>query len=677
MDDNTTNNITSTPDYSWTYMDWMNFNSFSDQLYPQNNQSGDASGHIMMDYTPENISENQPEEMGDTPSETDISIDLNTLYNTIFPIGGPDNNNNYVTLTNDKISTVQLMEPSLAVEEFILGKEKIINDYDNVPYKYAYRIPYISINDMIINQVDICAFKLDYIGFLPNVMFEFMDSGNTMLSTNVPKDGSIIKVYIGGQGDELYYKPIRQDFVLTSIRKVGSSNFKYRVYGKLNIPYGYRKEAWAGGACSAMQSLFNIATWVGLGFATNFTKTNTPDIMNWTNIETNTYFEFIEDITVHACYSPNTFFTSFIDQYNVLNFVECHSLLSHGGTKEETPAMIYKCFPPSKLPPYDPGTEKTTENQLPLEKGDDPENNKFQRVSYYFISNDETFNGWSNYIESYQEISNSYASLSDGFVTHVKYSDSNIGNWGSSDCDFSIRPIDNLMRDPNTQRINSLNREPTKDSYIPLNLAHISNMEYFSSSKNIDGNDINVRTNVESFNNFGNVDTTNTFKQYYFAEVQNKYQMKCLKKCGLKVRLQNYNPAVTKFSRIWVDIYDTNPISNMAISKIKLNDEDKESELYKYRDKRNKNLLYFKEEDEVSRTNKNWPKVIYNRGLSGWYVVTEIEIDYDPKENNLKMNLTLNRIEYKPCFKSEYYNATAAIDKYKNENIPEDILVYG
>ena len=169
-------------------------------------------------------------------------MDINTLYNTIFPLGGIDDNNRYANLTGDKISSVQLVEPSLSVSEFVLSK-KYTYDKNNVPYKYAYRIPMVSIDDYIINPVDISAFRLDYTGFIPNVMVEFVDSTNTLLSTTVPKDGSIIRVYVGGQGDEMYYKPIRQDFVLTSIRSISGSGLKYRVYGKLNIPYGYSKES--------------------------------------------------------------------------------------------------------------------------------------------------------------------------------------------------------------------------------------------------------------------------------------------------------------------------------------------------------------------------------------------------------------------------------------------------
>ena len=610
-------------------------------------------------------------------SLTNAGLDINTLYSTIFPIGGIDDNNIYTELTGDKINSVQLVEPTVSVKEFLLKNTDMYEQ--ELIDKYGYRIPLIAIDDYRIKQVDICSFKLDYTGFLPYLSFEFVDSSNRILSTNVPKDGTIIKVYIGGGGDELYYKPIRQDFVLTSIRKTGGEDqnrgnlLKYRVYGKLNVPYGYRKESWASGTSTAMQALFNVAVWTGLGFATNFTKTNTPDSMNWINTETGTYFDFMEDIAGHACYSPNTFFTSFIDQYNVLNFVECHSLLSHGGQKTDTPAMIYMSYPPYQATNgYRAGEPKTPENQLPpLKKTGDKEKdetllfkNEYQQLSYYFITNHEKFMGWTNFIEEYHEIAESGSSLSDGFQANVKYTDSNDGGWGRSECNFYIRPIDNLKRDAATQKILPLEEKPTQESYIPLNLMQITNEDYVNDEDTVDN-----MTNVESFTNFGEVDTSNTFKQYYFAEVQNKYQLRCMKKCGLKVKLQNYNPAITKFSRIWVDIYDKNMFSTIEPTGQDLGPQkDEDNSWIKYKKMIRDNILFFEKEADKDRLGK------FNRALSGWYVVTEIEIDYDPKENNLNMNLKLNRIEYKPVFKTEYERARKAIDKYKEDNSIEKIL---
>lgn len=611
-------------------------------------------------------------------------MDLNTIYTKIFPLGGIDDNNGYIDLTGNQINTVQLIEPALGVSTFTLSK-KYKYDKNNQPDKYAYRIPLVSIDDFQINQIDITAFKLDYSGFIPTVMVEFVDSANDMLSTSVVKDGSIIKVYVGGNGDELYYKPIRQDFLITNIKKTGGGDqnsggfIRYRVSGRLNVPYGYRKESWCSGKCSAMQALFNLSVYTGLGFATNFTKSNTIDTMNWRNDETGTYFDFMEDIAGHACYSPNTFFTSFIDQYNVLNFVECHTLLSHGGKKTDMPSIIYNSYPPNRLPAYNPSEEKTTRNQIPLQPEDNEKNNQYQKLSYYFLSNNEFYNGWSNFIEEYMEINNGYSSLSDGFKKHICYSDSNMEDWDFSVCEFNIRPIDNLKRDSATQKIQSIPDQPVQDSYIPLNLMQTTKREY----QNIHGSpDPNVddMTNVESHTSFGEVDTSNTFKQYFFAEVQNQYQMKCLKKCGMKVTLQNYNPAITKFSRIWVDIYDKNIISNTQItpSKIQTNDT---GEYVTYKGLKNDNILKFEDEgviDEIEnekKKNKNWPRGEFNRSLSGWYVVTEIEIYYSPFDNNLKMKLVLNRIEYQPCFKDEYFVAKTAIDKYKEDNIIEDLIV--
>lgn len=604
------------------------------------------------------------------------SITLDYLYKVIFPFdGAPDDNNSYIDLPGNEINTIQLSEPSLGVSDFFLTEKMILHDKNNVSYKYAYRIPLVSIENYIIPQVDICAFKLDYRDFLPTVMVEFMDTSNSLLSTNIPKDGSIIKVYIGGHGDELYYKPIRQDFVLTSIKKIGGSTLKYRINGKLNVPFGYRRDSWCDGEKSARQTLFYLSVWMGLGFATNFTKAKEVDKMNWQNDENSSYFEFIQNVTDHACYSPNTFFTSFIDQYNVLNFVECHSLLSHGGKKTDIPAIIYKCYPPQNLPPFNPEKEqKTPQNQLPLEDGDDPLKNRHQKLSYYYLTNDEFFDGWTNYIEEYHELNNSGTSLSDGFMVNVKYIDSEKSEWSVANCDFLIRPIDNLKRNPSDQRIESIPDEVSQDSYIPLNLMQMTNEDYIKTSDTVDN-----MTKVQKLVDFGHVDTSNTFKLYYFAEVQNSYQMKCMKKCGLRVKLQNYNPAVTKFSRVWVDIYDRHPLSNNEISQDNTVDKNLNANYVAYKNAKNDNIIQFEDEGVIEeiyprKYTQEWPKPIFNRSLSGWYVVTEIEIFYEPKDNNLKMDLMLNRIEYKPCFKTDYKRAKAAIDKYKDENIPEQIL---
>lgn len=611
---------------------------------------------------------------------------LDEIYNDIFPLGSIDDNNNYINKTAEDLNPTQLLEPTLGVSEFIVtAKDRVVRS--NLPDRMSFRLPYLSINDYIVRNEIVNYFCLDYSSFVPTVTVEFIDMDNEMLSTNSIRDGSIIKVYIGGNGDELYYKPIRQDFVITNILKLNSGNqnegdwIQYRLSGSLNVPMGHRKESWTNNPCTSMQELFNLAIYTGLGFQVNFTF-DTIDKMQWTNTLGSSYFDLMRDIAAHACYSPNTFFTAFIDQYYVLNFLECHSLLSHGGSKTDTPAMIYPNFQdesePSKDKSKNEGKNKETTDQITVNKnkGESDLMNKNQKLSCYFLTNHHYYYGWSNFIESYNEISQGFSSMSDGYRKHVSYSDSNSCGWGSNG-EFIISPIDNLERDSATQQIKSLPGKPSQNSYIPLNLMQMNNPEYAK-----DGiKDVDKMSNVESFVNYGEVDTSNMYKQYYFAEVQNEYQMTCMKKCGLKVTLQNFNPSVKKFTRIWVDLFDMNATSSQSLKPDKsgLKNLKSDSPLYKYKEWLNNEIIQYDDEgvmntsDDENKKNTNFPMGNYNRSLSGWYVITEMKFEFDNYEKNIKTHLVLNRIEHKPIYKSEYNLAKQAVDKYKEENKPECI----
>lgn len=592
------------------------------------------------------------------------------ILSKVFTTG--DSNNNYIELTGGEISVVQLLEPAIAVDQFTI-KESDHRGDEMYPERLSFRIPLVSINDQRIEQHNIVNFNLDYSSFLPTVMVEFTDFENNFLSTAFPREGSIIHIYVGGNGDELYYKPIRQDFIITSINRSGNpgttqrfgGTLKYKVTGTLLVPAAMRRESWSDSSVNSTQALFNLALYTGLGFATNFTKSNTVDTMQWINSEKSTLMDFMKDITRHACYSQYTFFTSFIDQYYVLNFVECHSLLSHGGNKTDMPAMIYSNTQQISRPNNDApdNIEKKPENEIVLHSENEEElDNLEQKVSYYFITNSDYFIGWSNFIEVYSELNNGGSSLSDGYRVHLSYSDASRGSdWGCTNCEFVLAPIDNLKRDPITHQIDEFPEDVTQESYIPLNLAQTTSPVYLN-------NDLNSPDNIavnESFVSGSEIEGDNMHKLYTFANYHNSYQMRCMKKCGLNVKLQNYNPAITKFSRIWVDIFDKNHASSTKIKPMELLDSwsDEYKELV---EEENDNILFF--EDEFFG-NRDPLKGTYNRALSGWYVVTEMKITYNKKRQSLQTELVLNRIEHKPNLKSEYELARDAInEKYRFDN---------
>jgi hypothetical protein len=589
------------------------------------------------------------------------------VLSIIFPTG--DFNNDYIEATGGEISTAQLIEPSLAVTQMNISELDHRNP-SNYPERMSFRLPVVSINDYRIPQTSLTNFNVDYSSYLPTMMVEFLDIQNKFLSTAFPKEGTTMQLYIGGYGDELYYKPIRQDFIITSINRSGNPGttqgtggpLRYKITGTLSVPGGSRKESWCDAKVNARQALFNLSVYTGLGFATNFTKDNFWDEMQWNNGQNNTLLDFMKSIASHAYYSQNTFFTAFIDQYYVFNFIECHSLLSHGGKKTDTPAIIYSNVQqwsrPDNAPPDN--TEKLPENEIVIKEGQDETYNTEQKVSYYFLTNNDFFRGWSNYIEVYSEINNGSNALNDGYRVHLAYADSNTAGWGCNNCEFVLAPIDNLKRDGADQQIMEFPEEVTQQSYIPLNLTQTTNHVYLDTDMSSPDN----LASMESFVSVGEVDTSNTFKHYYFAKQQNEYQMRCLKKCGLHVRLQNYNPSITKFSRIWVDIFDKNPSSSMNIKGQEI--FDFWSDAYKEMiTKTNEDILYFPDESE----RKDPLKGVFNRALSGWYVVTEMKIVFDRKRKTLQTELMLNRIEYQPNLKSEYDLARRAInEKYRFDN---------
>ena len=640
------------------------------------NPSGDGTNSSSSQYT-NNVSGLGSSTTGENTytvsyngESSSISFGLDTIFGKVFP---DDDNNRYIEMSSDEITVIQYSEPVLKVDELNIS-QKYLMTLGIKPERIAYFIPVVFINDFMIPQTNITNFCLDYTSFIPQVMVEFVDMTNEMLSTNIPKPGSYIKVFIGGNGDERYYKPIRQDFVITSINKTNKTGgeyqnypnsgnpIKYKLTGTLNIPLGNRKMPWSSSKINARQAMFNISNDVGIGFATNFNTNSDVDVMRWVNTQNKSYFDFMREVTKHSCYSPYTFFTSFIDQHYVLNFVECRRLLSHGGKKTDSPQMIYSCI----MPDMDAvkSDNKSNEN---LSDGE-------QKVSYYFLSNSEKYKGWTNYIEEYYELNDGYSMLSDGYKKTLTYSDK-CGLLGlmSKNYKFLLTPVDNIKRDEN-KNIMSLPENVEQDTYIPLNLRQTTNKAYTDSQNLYDD-----PTAAESMVDMGEVDTSNNFPLYFYASAQNDFQMKNLKKCGLSVRLQNYNPAITRYSRIWVDIYDMHRNSSIQIQKNDLVDEMSDSKAKEFLKNKNENIITFKE--EINENNENQ---VYNRSLSGWYIVTDMKISYNTvkdfkgnKSRKLQTQLVLNRIEYKPTFKSEYEMAKKAIEKYKNDNLAENIISSG
>ena len=230
------------------------------------------------------------------------------------------------------------------------------------------------------------------------------------------------------------------------------------------------------------------------------------------------------------------------------------------------------------------------------------------------------------------------------------------------------------MKRDGDRNIMSLPETVGYNTYIPLNLRQTTNTAYIDNQNLYDN-----PTAAESRVDLGEIDTSNNFPLYFYSSVQNDFQMKNLKKCGLSVRLQNYNPSITKYSRIWIDIYDMNRNSLTQIRKNSNVDKMEPSKAKDFLKEKNDNIIVFKEEIEKDTEYQG-----YNRSLSGWYVVTDMKIIYNTVKDlkgttykKLQTQLVLNRIEYKPAYHSEYKMARNAIEKYRCDNLSDNIMSGG
>ena len=664
----------------YNYEDSQFSNSVNSNSNNGSSSNSAASGSSSLGSSSSNYS-NKVSNLGDSTSgdkspsrtynivESPTSFGRKVIFGEVFP---NDDNNKYIEMSSEDICVIQYSEPSLTIEELKIS-DKTYATMGVFPDKISYYVPVVFINDFMIPQTNITNFCLDYSSFAPQVMVEFVDMTNDMMSTNIPKPGSYIKVLIGGYGDEQYYKPIRQDFVITNINKTNRTGgeyqnypnsgnpIKYKLTGILNVPLGFRKMPWSSSKINARQAMFNISNTVGLGFATNFEIDSNIDVMRWVNTQNKSFYDFMKEITQHSCYSPYTFFTSFIDQYYVLNYVECRRLLSHGGDKTDTPQMIYNCIMPEM--------EKNKSD-----KPNDDLNSGTQKLSYYFLTNSAEFKGWTNYIEEYFVLNDGYSMMSDGYSKVLTYSDKcGFLNLTSKIYKFLITPIDNMKRDGD-RNIMNLPETVGYNTYIPLNLRQTTNSAYIDNQNLFDD-----PTAAESRVDLGEVDTSNNYPLYFYSSLQNDFQMKNLKKCGLSVKLQNYNPSITKYSRIWVDIYDMNRNSLTQIRKDPSVDRMEPSKVKDFLREKNDDIIAFKEDIDKDTENQS-----YNRSLSGWYVVTDMKISYNTVKDfkgttykKLQTQLILNRIEYKPTFYSEYNTAKAAIEKYRCDNTSDNIMCGG
>lgn len=184
--------------------------------------------------------------------------------------------------------------------------------------------PLCHINRYKLTENELTSFTLDLTEFLPRVRISFVMNDGLFLSKSYPKDGDPLSVFIRSRIDE--FNPIRCDFDIDTVRSYpsrdGGEVASFIIEGTLRVPRLHAEFCRAFRDKSSYDTLLEVATDMKLGFASN--ETGTQDTMTWI-CPYDTYYKFVGDVTKSSYKDDDSFFTTFIDQYYILNFVNVNN----------------------------------------------------------------------------------------------------------------------------------------------------------------------------------------------------------------------------------------------------------------------------------------------------------------------------------------------------------------
>lgn len=570
-----------------------------------------------------------------------------------------NNDTTHTEYTLNDLKAVQFFEPYTLPDPIVIpnaekGDKQISKEYTNFVgdesriYEF---LPLIEINKGFRpNPSNITNFKLDFNKFLPSLTLCLADPNSELKSKYYPTDGSILGLYIAPIGEDNSYKAIRLDFIITSIKEINNipgtiwspTVSEFEISALLNVPeMFYNRNCYESG--TSWEALNSIADQTGLGFVSNIENTNDSQI--WFN-GYNPVNRFVEYITEHSYLDDSSFFVSFIDSFYNLNLIEVSRLFSQNPDNEKCWAYTTTFYEEDNA---DENAEIHTENE-------EDENflnwNGRRHKWWYELNNSKYISSWTPYFDNYKEKTANTSSIFNGYTRYMQS-----WNW--------------LNREKIELPLSVENFET--EGMMPLNKGHIINGKQTELSKNMISWTYMGETN-EHMN-----------PEYFYAEANNRMNIEDMLKFGLVVELPCVNPAITRYSRIKIIVFEKNDLAQTGIIENPNMDADSEItledgtsvKLSDYPELQSdttprfdlsteegvtqaKNAGVYSEfatsgaEGELNRNRET-----LNESLSGWYVVTGYEIYMNDAGNGdgttrLKERIYLARREYKPPIKSNY-----------------------
>ena len=382
----------------------------------------------------------------------------------------------------------------------------LVQSFDYVPYVYIKKI-----NDTIntppidgtnIDPRDIVYIKLHNSMFLPEIELYCYDSKGILFNDLYPFDhDTLLCIFVKANSEN--EMPIRMDFRVTEYETVKSDDnrdiFTYLIKGILNVDelHYTRYESYEGTSYDVIKE---IALKLNLGFASNVDSSD--DKMKWIN-PSDTYKEFIKDITRYSFITEDDFVWTFIDFYYNLNYINVQLEMNEFNKEEKG----------------------TFTNKL-ITKNDE------ERNIFLYLTNNKAFNMTNKYISKFNLVNQS-----------LKVNLENFYQITSSFYDKS----DNTVYKKYIKKLEN-NEEKLAKGEGTLRQLYDKESPIF-----------NENVNDEYF--LGKIDTqNNVHKNYSLAKTSNLYNLNNMEKMKMIVTLNQINFSIKRFQNIKIEIYNPQDI---------------------------------------------------------------------------------------------------------------------
>lgn len=481
-----------------------------------------------------------------------------------------------------------VIEPAIVLDELAIPDVESGTENSNgetikeKPSKFANVIPVIKVNQYDVQGDKLEMFEIDCTGFYPTCRFTFNDNDGMFTARHFPKDGDLIQVYIRSAGEETTFKPIRIDFTVEDIKPLGGGGStdtpsQILIEGRMNVPNLFtEKVEFQNG--NSWDALLNIAEGLQLGYASNVDSTD--DAQVWTN-SYDTSMKFIQDITSNVYLDDESFFTSYIDPYYYLTLVNVNTLFTQ-----------------------DPDLESSlmfSQNAGDTMGSGDPADSEYEMPN--MLSNQVQMQGTARYVSKYQQVNKSgQISKDNGYKRYTQF-------W-----DLNTKEFISEFVDPITDNTPGM---------APATKGRLVNGE-------VEG----PRNEQVKYKYLG-TQGDNVHPNYMYSAILNYQNLTEIDKLGMVVELDMINPAIWRYSRIYVQILEFGQNVKEVLTAPSA-DADMPSGTQRRQETPN----------NVGSDNSSDNGVI-NEYLTGFYVITGIEYILT-KPGGLRQRLHLRRREVTP-----------------------------